>query len=168
VNLVTDGMLDIAVSMEPKEAGLLDQPPSSIREKILSRQTLFRALFYGLMMTIIVMTVYFIYIGQGQKLRTMIFITLIVTQWFSAQNCRSPTKSAFSLGLLKNRVLIIVYIIDIILVSMLFLLPPMAVLFELSFLKPEDWMLLVSLSSMVFIVEEVRKRVAQKRQSRID
>jgi Ca2+-transporting ATPase len=167
VNLVTDGMLDIAVSMEPKEAGLLDQPPSSITEKILSRQTLFRALFYGTMMTVIVMTIYFIYIGQGQKLRTMIFVTLIVTQWFSAQNCRSPTKSAFSLGLLTNKVLIIVYIIDIVLVSMLFLLPPMTALFELSLLTTVEWMLVVSLSSMVFIVEEVRKKVAQKRESRI-
>ncbi|MDH4212702.1 MAG: HAD-IC family P-type ATPase [Candidatus Thorarchaeota archaeon] len=162
VNLVTDGMMDIAVSLEPKEKGLLEQPPASLKQKVLSKQTLSRALFYGSMMAIIVMTIYFIYFGQGSKLRTMLFVTLIITQWFSAQNCRSPTKSAFTMGILKNRILIIVYMIDIILVSLLFLLPPLTALFELSLIAPGDWLLVISLSSLVFIVEEIRKKLATK------
>jgi Ca2+-transporting ATPase len=162
VNLVTDGMLDIAISLEPKEKGLLEQPPASLKEKVLSKQTLTRALFYGSMMAVIVMTIYFIYIGQGNKLRTMLFVTLIIAQWFSAQNCRSPTKSAFTMGILKNRVLIVVYMIDIILVSLLFLLPPLTALFELSPIAPVEWLLVIGLSTLVFIVEEIRKKLATK------
>ncbi len=159
---MTDGMLDIAVSLEPKEQGLLDRPPASREERILSRQTLSRALFYGAVMAAIVMTVYVIYLGQGAKLRTMLFVTLIVAQWFSAQNCRSPTKSAFELGILKNRVLIVVYLIDIILVTLLFILPPLTTLFELIYIAPEEWLLVIVLSSIVFIVEEIRKRIAKR------
>jgi Ca2+-transporting ATPase len=162
VNLVTDGMLDIAVSLEPKEKGLLDQSPTSRKERILSGQTLSRALFYGSVMAAIVMTVYFIYLGQGAKLRTMLFVTLIVTQWFSAQNCRSPTKSAFEMGILKNKVLLVVYLVDIILVSFLFLIPPLGALFELSYVAPLEWLLVLGLSSIVFIVEEIRKRIAKR------
>ncbi|PNX52453.1 MAG: hypothetical protein BV458_09505 [Thermoplasmata archaeon M9B2D] len=162
VNLVTDGMLDIAISLEPKEKGLLEQPPASLKEKVLSKQTLTRALFYGSTMAVIVMTIYFIYIGQGSKLRTMLFVTLIIAQWFSAQNCRSPTKSAFTMGILKNRVLIVVYMIDIILVSLLFLLPPLTALFELSPIAPVEWLLVICLSTLVFIVEEIRKKLATK------
>lgn len=162
VNLVTDGMLDIAISLEPKEKGLLEQPPASLKERVLSKQTLTRALFYGSMMAVIVMTIYFIYLGQGGKLRTMLFVTLIIAQWFSAQNCRSPIKSAFAMGILKNRVLIVVYMIDIVLVSLLFLLPPMTALFELSPVAPLEWLLVISLSSLVFIIEEIRKKLATK------
>ncbi|MBN2228218.1 MAG: HAD-IC family P-type ATPase [Candidatus Thorarchaeota archaeon] len=167
VNLVTDGMLDIAISLEPKEKGLLDRPPTSMAEKVLSRQTLSRALFYGTSMAIIVMIVYFLYLGQGTKLRTMLFVTLIVAQWFSAQNCRSPTKSAFDLGIFKNRVLWIVYIIDIMLVAVLFLLPPLTALFELTMIDPQEWIFVFLLSSLVFIVEEIRKKLATKMQSKM-
>ncbi|MFW9767478.1 MAG: cation-translocating P-type ATPase [Candidatus Thorarchaeota archaeon] len=166
VNLVTDGMLDIAVSLEPKEAGLLDRPPSSIRERVLSTQTLTRALFYGSMMTTIVLAIYFVYLGSGEpKIRTMIFVSLIVTQWFSAQNCRSPTKSAFTLGLFRNRILWIVYVIDILLVAVLFIFPPLTALFELVPVEPVEWILVFLLASIVFIIEEVRKKIAMRNQS---
>jgi Ca2+-transporting ATPase len=161
VNLVTDGMLDIAVSLEPKEAGLLNRPPSSIKERVLSRQTLTRALFYGIMMATVVLTVYFVYLGSGEpKIRTMIFASLIVTQWFSAQNCRSPTKSAFTLGLFRNKILWIVYVIDIVLVAVLFIFPPLTALFELVPVEPIEWLFVFMLASLVFIIEELRKRLA--------
>ncbi len=166
VNLVTDGMLDIAVSLEPKEAGLLDRPPTSVKERVLSRQTMTRALFYGIMMATVVLTIYFIFLGSGEpKIRTMIFVSLIVTQWFSAQNCRSPTKSAFTLGLFRNKILWIVYAIDILLVAILFIFPPLTTLFELVPIEPIEWIFIFLLASIVFIIEEVRKRIAMRNQS---
>ena len=113
-------------------------------------------------MAAIVMVVYFLYIGQGIKLRTMLFATLIITQWFSAQNCRSPTKSAFEMGILKNRVLLVVYVIDILLVALLFLIPPLSALFELSYIAPLEWIFMTGLSSIVFIIEEIRKSLAKR------
>ena len=162
VNLVTDGLLDIAVSVEPKEKGLLDRPPSSLSERVLSKQTMLRALFYGAIMAAVVMLVYFMYLGQGAKLRTMIFVTLIVTQWFSAQNCRSPTKSVFELGIFKNKTLWIVYLVDILLVAILFVLPPLTALFELTPVFASEWVLVFGLASLVFILEEIRKGIANR------
>ena len=162
VNLVTDGMLDIAVSMEPKEEGLLDKPPASLKERVLSKQTLSRALLYGIMMSTTVLIVYLLNLGQDeQKIRTMIFVTLITTQWFSAQNCRSPTESVFSLGIFKNRILWIVYIVDIALVAVLFVVPPLTALFELGSVEPMEWILIFLITLPVFIIEEIRKRVAK-------
>ncbi len=164
VNLVTDGMLDIALSLEPKEKGLLDQPPSSMADRVLSRQTVLRALFYGAVMATIVMTIYFLYLGQDTKLRTMLFVSLIVTQWFSVQNCRSPEKSAFTLGIFKNKLIWAVYCIDIFLVAILFVIPPLTALFELVPLAPFEWILVVGLGLLVFLIEEIRKRVVIRMQ----
>ena len=66
------------------------------------------------------------------------------------------------MGILKNKVLLVVYLVDILLVSLLFLIPPLGALFQLSYVAPLDWLLVVALSSTVFIVEEVRKRIARR------
>jgi Ca2+-transporting ATPase len=178
VNLVTDGMLDIALSLEPKEAGLLDQGPGSLKERVLSRQTLSRALFYGIVMATMVLIVYYqnldlITAAQTQteliaaqnKVRTMMFVTLIVVQWFSIQNCRSQTKSIREMGIFRNRYILIVYFIDIILVGILFLVPALSEIFRLVPLNIFELVEIGILGLLVLIAEEIRKAVASRRMS---
>lgn len=166
INLVTDGMLDVALSLEPKEEGLLDQGPSSLRDKILSRDTLGRALLYGISMAVFVILVYFQHRGQPvEKIRTMMFVALIVLQWYSVQNCRSPTKSIFEVGLLKNRFILVVYLIDILLVSILFLIPPLTTVFGLVQLELWEWIEIAVFGVVLLIVEEVRKRITKNLKS---
>jgi len=178
VNLVTDGMLDIALSLEPKEAGLLDQGPGSLRERVLSRQTLSRAIFYGIVMATMVLIVYYqnlelITAAQTQaeliaaqnKVRTMMFVTLIVVQWFSVQNCRSQTKSIRKMGIFRNRYILIVYLIDIVLVGILFLVPALSEIFRLIPLSIFELLEIGLLGLFVLIAEEIRKAVAARRLS---
>ncbi len=162
INLVTDGMLDIALSLEPKEQGLLDQGPGSLKQKILSRSTLGRALLYGLVMAGFVIIVYFQHLGQPpEKIRTMLFVALIVLQWYSVQNCRSPTKSIAEIGFLTNKIILIVYVIDIFLVSILFLIPPLTAVFGLIQLELWEWVEIAIFGVVLLLIEEVRKRAAR-------
>lgn len=162
INLVTDGMLDVALSLEPKEEGLLEQGPGSIRNRILSRDTLGRALLYGITMAGFVIFVYYQHLGQPvEKIRTMMFVALIVLQWYSVQNCRSPTKSIFELGVLTNRIIIIVYVIDILLVSILFLVPPLTSVFGLVQLELWEWIEIAVFGVVLLLIEEFRKRIAK-------
>jgi Ca2+-transporting ATPase len=163
INLVTDGMLDVALSLEPKEEGLLDQGPGSLRNRILSRDTLGRAFLYGLVMAGFVIFVYFQHIGQSEdKIRTMLFVSLIVLQWYSVQNCRSPTKSIAEMGLLTNKIIIVVYVIDILLVSILFLIPPLSAVFGLVQLELWEWAEIAIFGVVLLLVEEARKRIARR------
>ena len=163
INLVTDGMLDVALSLEPKEEGLLDQGPGSLRSRILSRDTLGRAFLYGIVMASFVIFVYFQHIDQSEeKIRTMLFVSLIVLQWYSVQNCRSPTKSIMEMGLLTNKVIIVVYAIDIFLVSVLFLIPPLAAVFGLVQLELWEWVEIAVFGVVLLLVEEARKRIAKR------
>jgi Ca2+-transporting ATPase len=163
INLVTDGMLDVALSLEPKEEGLLNQGPGSLRDRILSRDTLGRALLYGIVMAGFVIFVYFQHIDQSEdKIRTMLFVSLIVLQWYSVQNCRSPTKSITEMGLLTNRVIIAVYAIDILLVSILFLIPPLSAVFGLVQLEIWEWVEIAIFGVVLLLVEEARKRIARR------
>ncbi len=175
VNLVTDGMLDIALSLEPKEKGLLDQGPGSLKERVLSRSSLTRAVFYGVVMASLVLFVYYQNIGlisdaqsevellyAQDKLRTMMFVALIVVQWFSVQNCRSQTKSIREMGIFRNRFIFGVYLIDIFLVSILFLVPYLSEIFRLVPLGILEWVEIILLGFLVLIVEETRKAIAAR------
>jgi Ca2+-transporting ATPase len=179
VNLVTDGMLDIALSLEPKEKGLLDQGPGKLGERVLSRKTLSRAVFYGIVMASMVLIIYFQNLGliasaqtppeleiAQNKLRTMMFVTLIVVQWFSVQNCRSQTKSIREMGVFRNRYILVVYFIDIFLVGILFIVPVMSDIFRLVPLGILEWIEIVILGFFVLIAEETRKAIAVRRSSR--
>jgi len=163
INLVTDGMLDVALSLEPKEEGLLDQGPGSVKERVLSRNTLGRAVLYGVSMAAFVIFVYFQHLGQPEeKIRTMLFVALIVLQWYSVQNCRSPTKSITEIGLLTNKYILVVYIIDIFLVSILFLVPPLTTVFGLVQLELWEWIEVAIFGVVLLLIEEARKRAARR------
>ncbi len=160
VNLVTDGMLDIALSLEPKGKGLLDRPPSSIKERLLTRKISSIAIFYGLLMASAVLGIYFIYINEPViKTRTMIFLALIVMQWFSVQNCRSQYQSIVDVGFLKNKYILVVYLIDVTLVAVLFLFPPLTAVFQLASLTVVDIAIVLSIAPLILIVDEIRKRL---------
>lgn len=163
VNLVTDGMLDIALSLEPKEKGLLDKGPDSLKDRILSWETLSRSLFYGAIMSALVVLIYFQNQGQSpDKIRTLMFLTLIVVQWFSVQNCRSPTKSVREMGLFRNRYILVVYFVDIMLVGILFVIPVLSSVFGLVALEWYDLLEIVLFGTIVIIAEELRKVIARR------
>jgi Ca2+-transporting ATPase len=167
INLVTDGMLDLALSLEPKEQGLLDQPPGSLRDRVISKDTLGRAVLYGVIMALFVLVVYLQHIGQAEdKIRTMLFVSLIVLQWYSVQNCRSPTKTITEIGLTSNRIILAVYLIDIFLVSILFIFPPLTAVFGLVQLELWEWVEIAVFGIVLLLVEEARKRITRKLPSR--
>jgi Ca2+-transporting ATPase len=163
VNLVTDGMLDISLSLEPKGEGLLDRKPDSVKERLLSRKISGLAIFYGLLMASAVLIIYFLYIGEPViKTRTMIFLSLIIMQWFSVQNCRSQDKSILDIGFFKNKYILAVYLIDISLVAILFLFPPLTAIFQLASLSLFDIGIVLAIAPFVLIADEIRKRLFKK------
>ncbi|MFX1510955.1 MAG: cation transporting ATPase C-terminal domain-containing protein, partial [Promethearchaeota archaeon] len=134
------------------------------KDRILSWGTLSRALFYGGIMASIVVIIYYQNLGLPEdKIRTLMFVSLIVVQWFSVQNCRSPTKSIREMGILRNRYILVVYLIDIILVGILFVVPALAAIFRLVPLAWYEWLGVVLFGFMVVLLEEIRKLVAKRR-----
>lgn len=161
INLVTDGFLDISLAMEPKEKGLLNKPPGSLKKRILSKDIVKLGLFYAIIMCAGTLLVYSLFTpthSEGQ-VRTGIFMVLIIFQWFNAFNCRSQEKSVFSVGVFKNRILIIFLLIDIFLVAILFFIPPLNIAFGVVPLDMIDWVLITIIASSIWIFDEIRKKM---------
>lgn len=52
VNLVTDGLLDVTLAMEPKEEDVMDKLPRKPAEKIINREIMLSVIYVGIFMAI--------------------------------------------------------------------------------------------------------------------
>ncbi len=167
VNLVTDGLLDVTLAMEPKEGDVMHDPPRDKEARIINRGILQNTVFVALFMAIGTLGI-FLWANAEQDItyaRTVAFTTLAMFQVFNSLNCRSLTKSVFQLGLLSNRYLIGAIAISVLLQVGVTLVSFMQTALETVPLSPQVWGLIVLISSSVFIADELRKLVQRKRRS---
>ena len=88
---------------------------------------------------------------------TMTFSCFVLFDMFNAMSCRSATKSIFELGVLTNWYLFIAMTATLGCLLAVVYLPFLQWIFQTEALHVNDWMYLVTLTSTVLIVSEVRK-----------
>ncbi len=161
VNLVTDGLLDVTLALEPQEGDVMNEPPREREAQIINREILHNTLFVALFMAIGTLAV-FITADANRGVthaRTMAFTTMAMFQVFNALNCRSRDKSVFRLGLFSNPYLLGAMALSILLQIGSTLLPFMQRALGTEPLALAEWGIVVFVSSTVFIADEIRKRV---------
>lgn len=169
VNLAATGVTDIGLAMEPKEKGLLNRPPSSLKERLISFRTLLLSVFHGALIVMLTMGVHDLYVlVDATKAGTMTFIVFIVLIWFHSLNSRSLDRSVFSIGLLTNKALIIFLICSAVLVALLFTVPILSQVFQIAPLSATDWVLMAVLGFVVVAADEARKLLEHKLKQRAD
>ncbi len=108
INLVTNGLQDVALAFEPGEKGIIDRKPRDPNEGIMSRLLFERTLLIGI---VIAAGVIFNYVraldsgGSVEYARTVAVTTLVFFQFFQAWNSRSEHASVFTLNPLGNKFL---------------------------------------------------------------
>lgn len=164
VNLVTDGILDITLAMEPKEGDVMEEPPRKPEARIINREILQNIVFVALFMAAGTLGMFARANPDGNLARaqTLAFTTLAMFQVFNALNCRSRDKSVFQLGLFKNRYLMGTVTLSILLQITAGYAPFMQAMLGTVPLTWQDWGLIVLVSSSIFIADELRKYVQRK------
>jgi Ca2+-transporting ATPase len=164
VNLVTDGLLDVTLAMEPKEEDVMDQPPRKPNEKIINRDIMMNTIYVGIFMMIGTLYVFMMEWNGGDVIRaqTLGFTTMAMFQVFNALNCRSRTKSVFKIGFFTNKYLFGAIAASVTLQVLATLLPPLKVALGTASLSAWDWLTIILISSSVFFADELRKLVIKK------
>jgi len=158
LNLVTDGFLDIGLSMEPKESGLLSKSWLQKKHRLVDSSLLIKTVYMAIPMGIGSIIIFYSNYTHGiTHARTMTLITMAIFQWFNAWNCRSETKSIFELGLFANKWLILASIFVLSLQFLLLYTPFMQAIFKTVPLSFIDWVSIVVISSSILFIEEGRK-----------
>ncbi len=158
LNLVTDGFLDISLSMEPQEQGLLRKKWLHKKIHLVDWSLIAKMFFYAVPMAVGSIWIFFQYYQTDLRLaRTMTLLCMAMFQWFNAWNCRSENKSLWSIGLFTNRWLILATSFVLFLQVVLIYAPFMQYIFKTVPLTGEQWLLIIAISCPIVLFDEIRK-----------
>ncbi|HAR99814.1 MAG: Cation-transporting ATPase, E1-E2 family [Candidatus Moranbacteria bacterium GW2011_GWC2_37_73] len=157
LNLVTDGFLDMALAMEPKED---DNNRLYKKTFIIDKLMMQRMFFMALPMAI--GTIYLFsqyYQTDIAKAWTISLTTMAVFQWFNVWNCRSKEKSIFVMNPFSNKFLVSATGIVVSLQLLAVYNPFFQKILRTVPLSGKEWLLIALIASSIIIVEELRKIV---------
>ncbi|MEA1993376.1 MAG: calcium-translocating P-type ATPase, SERCA-type [Euryarchaeota archaeon] len=108
LNLFTDGLPAIALSVEPKEPNIMKRKPRDIGKSIFKGRISSLILGVGIYETIVIIPIFwFIKNDTGLiEAQTMAFTLLTMIEIFNSFNCKSMRHSIFELGIFNNFYLI--------------------------------------------------------------
>ena len=166
INLVTEGTVTINLIMEPAEGDEMKRPPIPTHEPLLTSILLSRMAF--MTPAIAASTLGWFMVRQSMgvpfpQAQTETFTVLAVCQWFNVLNCRSETRSALSVNLLRNPWLIGGLVAGNLLQVAAVFLPPLNQVFHTVPFGLFEFLAIGVVASLVLWVEELRKLVVRVR-----
>ena len=182
IDLAIDVIPSLALSREPPEAGIMQEPPRSIKERLFTRKVLLRSVFIGVMIATGAMigclnawaaggwhfgmaltsTSSFYTSGVYAKGVTMTFAGIVVAQAGNVLACRTSKQSIFKTSLKTNKWILFGIAAQIGILSLLIYVPFMQNVFTTTALSLSNWAFLVSLAVIVVFAEEIRKFFSRK------
>jgi Ca2+-transporting ATPase len=164
MNLVTDGVLGLGMSVEPAERGAMRRPPHRPSESVFARGLGLQIGWHGVLIGLLVLGVAVWGWRTGQAAwATMALTTVIFGQVFQALAIRSNSESAFRLPLLSNRPLLAALGAIVLLQLLVIYLAPLHSLFQTTALSPLQLAATVLLSSFVLWAVEIEKLLRRNR-----
>ncbi|MHA2104510.1 MAG: cation-translocating P-type ATPase [Candidatus Hodarchaeales archaeon] len=175
MNLVSDTFLAIALGLERSDSSKMDKPPINMKEPIINKKMLFSILYTGFYISLLTITVFFFLLGnpaswsqlnhlQIAYAQTMTMSLIVFMETVIALSYRSE-KSIFSIGLFSNKAFLISFA-TVYLLHLLILYTPISGLFDLVPLSFFDWIVLIILASTALFMEEIRKKILMKYESK--
>ena len=161
LNFVTDGFLDVALAMEPKEEGLLRGKYTRPSKYILDAFSIKRMVFMGVIIAAGTLTIFSRYLdGDLEKALTISLTTLAIFQWFNVWNCKSEERSVFALNPLRNMFLVGATATVVILQLMAVYHPFLQRFLHTVPLAAHEWGYAAAIAASVLVLEEARKLIA--------
>ncbi len=161
VNLVTDGLPALALGVDPVDRGVMNRPPRDPDEPVVGKANGLVLVAQGAFIAFCTLVAFvFVRNLEGETLsqaRTAAFMVLSCSQLFHAFNCRSPTRSIFSLGIFSNMKLVYAVLVSLALQVVITNLPFAHAIFRTEYLSLMDWVMILALSSFPLWAMEIMK-----------
>ncbi len=164
VNLATDGLPALALSVDPPEKDLMKRSPRDPRAGIFSRPVVTLMVLGGLWSTLINLGLFTWALNSGRSLAesmTMTFVSLVLIQFFKAYNFRSDRHSVFEKPF-SNKWLNLAVGWEIVLLVLIIYLPFLHEPFNTYALPAMDWLLVGCLSITIIPILEIAKWMERK------
>jgi Ca2+-transporting ATPase len=165
LNLVTNGVQDVALAFEPGEGDVLKRAPRSREEGIISPLLWERTIVAGIVMAVGTLWLFQWELDQTESLsraRTVALTTMTVFQMFHVGNCRSEFTSAFRKSPLSNPFLFVATSAALLIhVGALYWAPTQYVL-RVEPLGLREWQAIAIVGSSLIVAMELHKLVRRR------
>jgi Ca2+-transporting ATPase len=164
INLVTDGLPALALSLEPAEGDVMKRPPRHPQESVFAHGLGAHALWVGFLMALVVLGVqaWSLHLNERQW-QTEVFTVLCLTQLGHVLAIRSERESLFSQGLFSNKPLFGAVCLTFILQMATVYIPFLNPIFRTEPMSVPQLLFTLSASSLVFLAVEAEKWLKRRR-----
>ncbi len=158
INLLADGLLALALSVEPAERKVMSRLPRHPDESIFAQGVGRGILWVGLLLGSVLLAVGYYYWSKGQaNWQTMVFTTLAISRVGMAETMRSSRDSVFRIGLLSNKPLLGAVLLTLGLQIAVIYIPILQTVFHTTALSAKDLLICFGLSMVVSGAIELEK-----------
>jgi magnesium-transporting ATPase (P-type) len=161
LNLVTNGIQDIALAFEPREDGVLQRPPRPPQERIFNRLMVERTIVAALVMAGVSYAAFVWMITVGgwpvEKARNGLLLLMVFFEIIHIGNCRSEKVSAMKLSPLKSPILLFGTILALLVHMAAMHIPFMQRILRIEPVDPTTFITLLGLALTIIIAVEIHK-----------
>jgi Ca2+-transporting ATPase len=162
LNLVTNGIQDVALAFEAGEKGVMKLPPRRPSEGIFNRKMIEQVLTSGITMALVCLGAWIFLLNRGWEetsARNALLTLLVLMQFYHVLNCRSEYRSAFRVPLRHNTVLMLGMLAAFGIHVLATQWPPLQALLRTGPLPLEQWLIFGAIAAVIMVVMEIYKRV---------
>ena len=161
INLATDGLPALALSVDPPEKGIMSRQPRD-PDKSIFADNVWKLMVIGGVWSAGVNLSIFLWDKADlnlEKARGLVFISLVLIQFFKAFNYRSDTQSIFKLGFFGNRWLNLAILWESLLLLLIIYLPFLQGPFSTHAPSLTEWLVVLVGAGTIFPVLEISKKI---------
>lgn len=169
LNLVTNGIQDVALAFEPGEPGVLARAPRPPREPIFNRLMIERTLVAAAVMGGVCIGAFWWMLRSGwseSEARNTLLLLMVLFENVHMGNCRSETRSALRLSPLRSPVLLAGTVGALLVHVAAMHAPWLRAVLDTAPVSMRTWGVLLALSLTVFVASELHKLWWRRRHGR--
>jgi Ca2+-transporting ATPase len=157
INLVTDSLPALALSVDPAEENIMQRQPIDSRKGIMTKSFFWRMFLQGIMIAALTLGAYHIGLQTSvPAAQTMTFAVLALSQITIVFSIRNGRRSAFK-GMFSNKYLLGAVVIVVAMMLVVLEVPALHTLFHLTKLSSAQWGWVAGLSLAPLLITEIVK-----------
>jgi len=166
LNLVTNGIQDVALAFEGGEPGAMRRPPRKPSESIFDPLMIKQTIVASLIMSSVVFGLWYYlnnHTGMSEfHARDLVLLLMVFMQNFHVFNCRSERVSAFKVPIRRNYILVFGVILAQGIHVLSMQIPFMQNILRIEPISLKEWALILSLAIPMILVMELFKLINKK------
>lgn len=165
INVVTDGLQDMALSFETANYDIMNEKPRNTKESLFNKDLMLEVAIFGGAIGLMVFLTWKFLMDKNTDLllaRSIVMTLMVFIQNIHVLNCRSEKNSIFTTSLLTNKFVIFTIIGSILLQFIVTEVPSLASLLNVTTLPIPIILIIFAISLIIIIVSEVYKAIYRK------